>query len=638
MSVWVVLALGVLLPATAFAQTRYVAKGGTDTPDCTNAAAPCGTIVYAVGQASAGDTIQIGPGTFEESVTTDKALTFVGAGGGSLGGNLPSTVVRGPVGNNGDGFPAFDLSSGGELRSLRAVGGDGDSSIAFSGETGGAGIAYVSSGVEPTALRLEDVVAIGGNGGAGSSIPGGAGFGLHVRSDSGEAALTSVGSDFAAGSGFGGGGAIWVDGPEVSAAVTDSLVENSLGTAIVVFSGAHLDLEAVDDRGADQAAWIYDGLLTIRRSRLSSEGSVLVAAGTNDESPQIDLVDSLVVSEKGEALDVYSEEEGSAAVAVRGSTLIGRGIAGAVLAERKEGAGPATTTLRNSIARHLPLAEIIPATDLHADGGTIDADFSSFTTRLEENGGSVSAPGSAHNVAGDPGFLDPGQGVFILQNTSPLIDRGDPAIVAAGELDLAGSPRSLDGNRDCLAFPDLGAFEVTGQAVPCPNQQQPAVAAPPAGSGPDSKVPDSPPSLSDFDITNRVFAPAKVARTARVSGAETSAHQVKRGTQFTYTLSEPARVEVAISRQAQGRRVGKGGKAQCATVTAANRSHRHCIRLVKITVLGDQEQAGPQSTPWNGLVRGKPAKPGRYRAVAVAVDAAGQRSQPRQLDFRIVAP
>jgi hypothetical protein len=321
-------------------------------------------------------------------------------------------------------------------------------------------------------------------------------------------------------------------------------------------------------------------------------------------------------------LDVYSEEEGSAAVAVRGSTLIGRGIAGAVLAERKEGAGPAVATLRNSIARHLPVAEIIPAVDLHPDGGVIDADYTSFTTRLEENGGSASAPGSAHNVAGDPGFLDPGQGVYILQNTSPLIDRGDPEIVAAGELDLVGSPRSLDGNRDCLAAPDLGAFEVTGQAVACPSGPGPGI--------------DPPPILSDFAMTNRVFAPVKGTKTARVSSAETSA-RVKRGTRFTYTLSEPARVAITISRQAQGRRVGTGGKARCASVTAANRSHRHCIRFVKVTSLGGQKQGGRQSTPWNGLVRGKPSKPGRYRAVAVAVDAAGQRSQPRQLGFRIVA-
>ena len=97
-----------------------------------------------------------------------------------------------------------------------------------------------------------------------------------------------------------------------------------------------------------------------------------------------------------------------------------------------------------------------PATDLIADGGTIDADFSSFTTRMEENGGIATAPGSAANVIGDPLFVDPDRGNFALQGSSPLIDRGNPALAGPGELDLAGSPRSLDGNRDCSPVPDTG--------------------------------------------------------------------------------------------------------------------------------------------------------------------------------------
>jgi nitrous oxidase accessory protein NosD len=68
------------LAAAAFAgpATRYVSTHGADTGDCT--LAPCHTIGYAVGQASPGDTIRVGAGTYAESVTIDKQLTLDGAG------------------------------------------------------------------------------------------------------------------------------------------------------------------------------------------------------------------------------------------------------------------------------------------------------------------------------------------------------------------------------------------------------------------------------------------------------------------------------------------------------------------------------------------------------------------------------
>ena len=114
-----------MFAAAASAETRYVAKGGVDSPGCTNSGAPCASIVYAVGQANGGDTIQIGPGTFVESVPTDKVLTFVGAGGGTLDGLPAVTVIRGPAGTTGTGATALELPNGGTVGSLRAEGGKG---------------------------------------------------------------------------------------------------------------------------------------------------------------------------------------------------------------------------------------------------------------------------------------------------------------------------------------------------------------------------------------------------------------------------------------------------------------------------------------------------------------------------------
>jgi hypothetical protein len=252
--------------------------------------------------------------------------------------------------------------------------------------------------------------------------------------------------------------------------------EGRFGGAIVVFSGAHLTLESTDVRTGGFAATIYDGSLTIKRSRLRASGNPVYVKRSNDETPEVHVFDSLLVSGEAEAFYLESEEQGSASAEVLGSTLIGNGLA-AVRAVRKEGAGPATVRLRNSVALDLPrVAPILTPLDLQADGAQIDADYSSFSTRKEENGASVSAPGSAHNVAGDPQLIDAADGIPVPRNTSPLIDRGDPGIVQAGELDLLGAPRSLDGNFDCVAAPDIGAFELTGLSAACPANPRPVVA------------------------------------------------------------------------------------------------------------------------------------------------------------------
>lgn len=74
----------IFMTPTPFAApaTRLVAVGGTDTGDCISAA--CGTIKYAISQASHGDTVSIAAGTYPETnIIVDKTLTFAGAGAAS---------------------------------------------------------------------------------------------------------------------------------------------------------------------------------------------------------------------------------------------------------------------------------------------------------------------------------------------------------------------------------------------------------------------------------------------------------------------------------------------------------------------------------------------------------------------------
>jgi len=82
---------GTAVLASAGGSTLYVAQGGSDSSDCQTQASPCATIAYAVSQASDGDTVDVGPGTFPESggVSVPFDLTIAGSD------QAPGTTVAG---------------------------------------------------------------------------------------------------------------------------------------------------------------------------------------------------------------------------------------------------------------------------------------------------------------------------------------------------------------------------------------------------------------------------------------------------------------------------------------------------------------------------------------------------------------
>jgi len=80
-------------------------------------------------------------------------------------------------------------------------------------------------------------------------------------------------------------------------------------------------------------------------------------------------------------------------------------------------------------------------------------------------GSCSSSSGNNGNISLDPLFVNPAASDFHLQATSPAIDTGSNTAPSLPAQDIAGNPRILDGNGDCVAAVDMGAYEFTPPSV-----------------------------------------------------------------------------------------------------------------------------------------------------------------------------
>ena len=586
-----VVALALALPAVAHAAVRCV---GTTGADCTTTHATTDDAIIAA--VTGVDTIRFGAGTFGP-VDTPKVLTYEGAGAGTPDSAAGATVIQQTVASE-DGM---NLPNGGTVRSLRVQGGPHPGGMG----SAGAGIVFAPTANGDMTLTLVDVIATGGA----SPGPTGGGTGLALGGSltaTGSKVATVTGGAFLASSTPTAGG-LAVYTCCIQSTFTGSLIRTGAGIGVAASIDSTLTLNGTTVEGTTGIQTQGPTAVTVNRSRVNAVANGLYLRSEPNEPTSVSMRNSLVrggpSAEGGGAVTLEGGMGAPVVFEAVGSTIIGRETGSAVHARRiADGSAALTTTLRNSIAR----AEGT-GVDLVADRASIGVEFSSFNTRTLANGGTTPEPGGGTNVAGDP-LLAPD---YSLLPGSPLIDRADPLLLLPGELDLAGAPRSLDGNGDCAAVPDIGAFE------------RPDACPPPA--------PNLPPALTNVSVTNKVFAPVARAR----AGAR---RRIKRGTRFRYTLSEAATVRITIERVLPGRVRGRGARRRCVKPTSRNRNARRCKRYKRVTALVANEQAGRQSTAFSGRVKGRALRRGRYRARLVASDALGARSQERRLALRIVRP
>lgn len=202
----------------------------------------------------------------------------------------------------------------------------------------------------------------------------------------------------------------------------------------------------------------------------------------------------------------------------------------------------------------------------------------------------------------DPQFVDAGAGDYRLAAPSPLID----ASLAAGglpglpALDLGGKPRLNDGDGDCTAELDLGAFETQAPvAAACVPGTPPAGPGPGAGGGLPAGA-----GTTEVDSVAPAITKLTIARTIRRAS--------KPPVTIRFRLSEAATVKLTFAK-AQGKRFTPVKGAITRALKAGDQRLRFAGALSKLRRLA----------------------PGSYRVTIVATDAAGNRSVAQRGTFRL---
>jgi hypothetical protein len=137
----------------------------------------------------------------------------------------------------------------------------------------------------------------------------------------------------------------------------------------------------------------------------------------------------------------------------------------------------------------------------------------------------------------------------------------------------------------------------------------------------------TPPRLTNVKQSNRVW---------RVGKRLTSVSRRRKppvGTIFSFSLNEQASVSFRFTRRVPGRKAGH----TCVARTRRNRHGKSCKRTVTAGALSFAGHSGTNNVSFQGRIsRSKRLKPGRYRLIIIATNAAGARSKPVSLSFMIV--
>jgi hypothetical protein len=633
----VVLALAA--PATASAADWYVADTGSSDANTCVSGSPCATIGYVVGLAGVhdGDTVHVAAGTYNENVATSKRLAFVGAGPGTPSSSAGSSFVISPASTN-----AFDLTGGGSIANMRARGHTANAN------TNGNGIVLRSSAVTSLTYALSNVIAIGGS----NTNTNSSALGLWATASNAGSALTLNASDLYVTSPLNLGEAAQVQ----AQAGTDALGNftrttfapggNARGLEGLGTTAALNVTDSTTVTGPGTLGIAASGPLSITRSNIAAGADAVTWTGT---SP-LAIADSLlqtttVVASPREALDLDAIAPGTASASITGSTIVMNGqnsTHGALTVTSQSGStlnlSVTDTIMRSGQPDGTPFGNDIK-TVLNNPGGVINFGLSHSSYTTVSAATPVPAAGSGTNISGDPGFASFTGGNYALAGSSPLVDRGDAAALLPGELDLAQQPRSLDGNGDCIAAPDVGALELTGAAgaAPQPTASGPAVARP-GKAVTFTATPATGYTLTWSFSGGGTASGASVSHTFTATGTQTATVVASRGgctaaatASIVIDGTRPSFSKVSVKHKKLTFKLSEDASVKV-TVLRRKRHHHKYSTLGSFTIKGKK---GTHSYKLPTKVKGHRLTAGSYEVKLVGTDPAGNKSHTKTKTFSL---